>query len=305
MPPAGASAHSRTTAASVSGSAGWTCQNTPGESRHSRPAARCTTGPSSADMDHAVGVGGHLDLGRRGRVVAALEHRRQHAGRGQRAVGDRQHVVAAVRAQPGPAVGVHGQPHPVPPAQRAAGQLLDRHRPLDPGQPAQLLGQHRRLPARAARPGRRAAGRSRRSRRPGPSRSGAGTRCGAAASTATASARQNEPPPSSLTTARTRSPGSACRTNTTRPSERATQCPPCATGPTSSSRIRSVQSSVSRVTSGAIRARPATWAAASPAAVAAGSAGRPARSRAGSSPAASPGGAAPPAPRTPAARARW
>ena len=41
---------------------------------------------------------------------------------------------------------------------------------------------------------------------------------------------------------RTRSPGSACRTNTTRPSCRATQCPPCATGPTVTSNSRPSQS---------------------------------------------------------------
>ena len=58
-------------------------------------------------------------------------------------------------------------------------------------------------------------------------------RCGAATSTATASARRN-PARSSVISATTVSPGNACRTKTTRPSgARATQCPPWATRPTS------------------------------------------------------------------------
>ena len=49
------------------------------------------------------------------------------------------------------------------------------------------------------------------------------------------SPRQYERWESSVTRASTRSPGSACRTNTTRPSCLATQKPPCPTAPTSSS----------------------------------------------------------------------
>src|SRR5437868_4289267 len=72
--------------------------------------------------------------------------------------------------------------------------------------------------------------------RPGPAKGqGAGTRSGDASMISTASARRKLLVVS-VTRARTRSPGSACRTNTTRPSWRATQKPPLATLPTSSSR---------------------------------------------------------------------
>ncbi len=48
MPPAGASAHSPTTAASASGSAGWTCQNTPGREQPLAPGrALHRPGPSA------------------------------------------------------------------------------------------------------------------------------------------------------------------------------------------------------------------------------------------------------------------
>src|SRR3712207_2801487 len=78
--------------------------------------------------------------------------------------------------------------------------------------------------------------------RPGPLYGqGRGTRSAAASSTSTASARQKPGWRSSVTRTTTRSPGSACRTNTTRPSWRATQCPPCATGPTVTSNSRPVQ----------------------------------------------------------------
>src|SRR4051812_39138044 len=70
---------------------------------------------------------------------------------------------------------------------------------------------------------------------PGPAYGhGASTRSGEATCTSTASARRNRPS-SSVTSAVTRSPGNACRTKTTCPSWRATKCPPCATGPISSS----------------------------------------------------------------------
>src|SRR4051794_12928460 len=70
---------------------------------------------------------------------------------------------------------------------------------------------------------------------------GRSTRSGAAERTSTASARQNRGCRSSVTSTTTRSPGSACRTNTTRPSCRATQCPPCATGPTVTSKRKPTQ----------------------------------------------------------------
>lgn len=59
----------------------------------------------------------------------------------------------------------------------------------------------------------------------------AGTRSGDASRISIASARQNEPPRSSVTRTRTSSSGSPCRTKTTRPSCRATQNPPCPGGP--------------------------------------------------------------------------
>src|SRR5690606_33889597 len=63
-----------------------------------------------------------------------------------------------------------------------------------------------------------------------------GTLPAAATRTSTASARRNrDVSPPSVILARTRSPGRLCRTNTTRPARRATQCPPCAIGPTSTS----------------------------------------------------------------------
>ena len=87
----------------------------------------------------------------------------------------------------------------------------------------------------AAGRGRRAGSRSRRRARA--RRRGTAPRPGRArrSSTATASARQNRSPSvPSVTSTSTRSPGIACRTKTTRPSSsRATQCPPWATGPTS------------------------------------------------------------------------
>ena len=58
-------------------------------------------------------------------------------------------------------------------------------------------------------------------------------------------------PPSVMLT-RTRSPGRACRTKTTRPSSRATQCPPWATGPTSTT--ASVPTRLAAVSAGPARA---------------------------------------------------
>ena len=59
-----------------------------------------------------------------------------------------------------------------------------------------------------------------------------GRRCGEASSTSTMSARQNDAFDASVSSARTRSPGIAPSTKTTRPSWRATQWPPWATRPT-------------------------------------------------------------------------
>ena len=177
----------------------------------------------------ARGVPDDLDL--RGRRPLPLEHGQERARRGDRAVADRQHLVAAVRAQPRPPVVGDGHPHPGAPAQGPAGQLLDGDLALDPGQAGELLGDDDGLEVALQRPARRAASRSRRTRRAPPT--GRAARRGRATRRApsTASARQNEPPASSVTAARTRSPGSAWRTKTTRPSWRATQWPAVRDGP--------------------------------------------------------------------------
>ncbi|OPZ52165.1 MAG: hypothetical protein BWY91_02427 [bacterium ADurb.BinA028] len=73
---------------------------------------------------------------------------------------------------------------------------------------------------------------------PGPAwRHTGSTRSADGERTSTASARRKRSSlPPSVTFARTRSPGKVCRTKTTRPSCRATQKPPWATGPTSTSK---------------------------------------------------------------------
>ena len=70
-------------------------------------------------------------------------------------------------ARADPTVRVERPPHPGPPAELAARQRLDRHRQVEPGQPAQLLGDHGRLQLALQAPARRAGSRSRRTR-PGP-----------------------------------------------------------------------------------------------------------------------------------------
>ncbi len=85
------------------------------------------------------------------------------------------------------------------------------------------------------RPARHAASRSRRSRRRRRTRQGGRTRSGDGVRISTASASANALPLSDVIRARTRSPGRLCRTKMTRPSCLATQWPPCAIGPTSSS----------------------------------------------------------------------
>src|SRR5690606_22248046 len=69
-----------------------------------------------------------------------------------------------------------------------------------------------------------------------------GTRSAEAARISTASARQKLPPVSSVTRARTSSPGSPCRTKTTRPSCLPTQKPPCPGGPSRISKVSPSQS---------------------------------------------------------------
>ena len=157
------------------------------------------------------------------------------------AVVDRHDLVRAVPAQARRPVVVDGELHPGAPAEPCAspGTSSTSTARSSPASRLQLLAHHRGL----ERPLRRAATRAAsRSRRTGPGRpTGTAARPGPATAraTSTASARQNaDPSCPSVTTTRTRSPGSACRTKTTRPSCRATQWPPCATGPTSTSSVR-------------------------------------------------------------------
>ena len=136
------------------------------------------------------------------------------------------------RRRPGGPGPVDGEPGPGPPAQRPAGQLLDGQVDVgQPGQPRELLADDGGLEPRAARPASTCC-QSQPPQRPGPLYGhGRSTRSGEASRTSTASARQKPGCRSSVTRTTTRSPGSVCRTKTTRPSCRATQWPPCATGP--------------------------------------------------------------------------
>ena len=106
-------------------------------------------------------------------------------------------------------------------------ELFVQHLGLEPALPvqadvAELRAAHRRM-AVPSRPGR-----SRRHARSGPP--GPGT---PRAPPRRRRARTSRCSPASVSRTRTFSPGMPCRTKMTRPSCRATQCPPCATGPTS------------------------------------------------------------------------
>ncbi len=181
----------------------------PRRRRRARPRRRVTPGPGALGSD-----------------VARRRRRARRAGSASTC----STLVRAVPAQPGPAVRVDGVGDPGAPAEQPAGQLLDpasRSSTSSRAEPGELLAHDRGLERALRRRRTRAASRSRRS---GPAR-----RAGTAAHPVRRGVehldgvgRQNEPPASSVTTARTRSPGSACRTNTTRPSCRATQDPPCA-----------------------------------------------------------------------------
>ena len=208
-----------------------------------RPPGRTPRDPTGCRCRIPVGVDRHLDLAPPGNRL--LEHGGERAGRGERAVGDGstswlRWARSPARPSSSTASRTRCRQPSGPPGSSSTGDVA-----VDPGEPLQLLGAARRLPARAASARRdvlQVAATAATRARP---RAGRGsTRPGAPSSTATASARQNPPPLSSVTTARTRSPGSACRTNTTRAvvAERATQCPPWATAPTCSSSTRSVQS---------------------------------------------------------------
>src|SRR5918997_2913704 len=85
-------------------------------------------------------VGDYLQLATR--VPATRQHWIQGAGHRQRAGRYRPHRMAAMLPETGSPGAVHREPGPGPPAQRATGQLLHRHRDIQSGDPAQLLGHH-------------------------------------------------------------------------------------------------------------------------------------------------------------------
>ena len=180
--------------------------------RH-RPPPRSTIGPAGRARappgwrDQAVGR--HDDVV--GAVLAQPRGRRRAAGR--TASG----CASAGRLVPG--TGSTTTSRSMPASRR---ELLGDHGRLEPA----LLRQVDVLEVAAA----AAAGAGVRARRRPPG--------AARVSTSTASPRRNRPPSSVISTV-TRSPGSACRTKTTRPSCRATKWPPCATGPTSTLEPRS------------------------------------------------------------------
>ena len=160
-------------------------------------------------------------------ATAGVRQRRQHLG------GD---AVTAPRARAGRAASITVA-HPGPPA--AGRRRSRRARPPRPHRPSRSrpAGAAARRPRPLQPPlrgrGRRAGSRSRRTVRVRRSGTAARPGPGSASSTSTASARQNRSWLVVGDPTITRSPGSACRTKITRPSCRATQCPPCATGPTS------------------------------------------------------------------------
>ena len=123
------------------------------------------------------------------------------SGDAERAVLDGLDLVRAVPVQPEPAVGVDGVGDPGAPAEQAAGQFLD---PVEQsqrrGRPAGRTARARPRPSARAGPRPAACCQSQPPQRPGPACGhGGSTRSGDGASTSTASARQNEPPPSSVT----------------------------------------------------------------------------------------------------------
>ena len=199
-PPASARNPSRTAPTNASAAAGCTCQNPSAPTSQSRPAARsCTTrepirdspptssaGPSAAPTAISS-VSGGQDVPTTSGVDAVRDQ--------TTLVRQRDQLVRPMGPQRCPTGLVDLIAHPAPPTEAIRGAGRRRHRldlagPVDPGQPPQLLGQHRRLePAlgadldvlevAAAAP-------------PGPAiRHGTATRSGLGRSTSTASARQN------------------------------------------------------------------------------------------------------------------
>ena len=134
------------------------------------------------------------------------------------AVVDLHHLVGAVHVQPAAPPGRRDVPHPGAPAQRAAAPPRPRRRRSSPASRRQLLADHGGLEAPLGRRRRRAGSRSRRSSSGPAYGQGAGTRSarGRRAPTRRRRARtgRRRCPRSPTTT--TRSPGSACRTKTTR-----------------------------------------------------------------------------------------
>ena len=137
-----------TTSAYRSAASGWACQNQFG-SHPPLPAHGPLDGdPAGEPVDRDVRVRGRRPTGDRqlgARRPRAADDRVHGARRGDRTVVDRHDPMAAVRAEPRPAVVVDGEPGPGPPVQRTARQLLDLDVHLEVSQPPQLLGDHRRL----------------------------------------------------------------------------------------------------------------------------------------------------------------
>lgn len=190
------------------------------------------------DMAHAVTVHrDHQISAGRPRSIGDIGH---GVGNRLRAAQIRDDAGAAIRVHPGPALFVHGEPHPGAPTAghlgRRTHQRFHRHLAFDTRDPAQLLGDHRRLQRPLRRRGREGEIAASRSARPR-DRTGRGDAIGEARRISTASPRQNDPPRSSVTRTRTSSPGRPCRTNTTRPSCLPTQNPPCPGVPSSTSKI--------------------------------------------------------------------
>ena len=180
------------------------------------------------------------------RRLDGLAGRRLARPRARRRASIRQSSIAttscgAVHVQPAAAVGQGDVAHPGAPAQASAGTASTTTSSVEPGQPRQLLADHGRLEARAA-PAGSTCWKSQPPHSARARRTGTGPRPGPAtrSSTSTASPRQKRSPSvPSVTSTTTRSPGRACRTKTTRSRrasvDRATQWPPWATGPTSTS----------------------------------------------------------------------
>ena len=235
---------------------GCTCQkpggvDPPGPAAPPARSARCRAHPGagapSTSRHRSPAVGGRPPpRSRRRRPVARVEHagRGPRAGCGDRAVVGGTTLVRAVPAQPEPAVGVDGEAHPGPPAQTVRRRPAPARPPgLAPpcpqaGQPRQLLADHVRLSPRCAagdvlevaaaaagRAGVRAAAAA-----PGPARArGPRRRPRAGTGAAVALGEPGQHPLAGQRVPDEHRPGPSCR---------ATQCPPWATGPTSSSRPR-------------------------------------------------------------------